>query len=194
MDAIQTYQPFIGTLVTLVAAIIGFSGVIYSQRRLARVAEEGRSHQERMAREQAERQRLSEIRSFINAIIGELSALQFSLENAVKALAAQISIAEELARMANARKTQPRVVFHFPTPVFDSLVSRIGLLSPEMSYEVSKTYGQIKSYSIQDQAQVPDMDAALASHIMRSVQDNLRKLQAEAEALKKSLVASAAAS
>lgn len=187
MEFFKTYQALAGALVALVAALIGFSGVIYSQRRLARLAEEGRTHTEKMARDQSERQKRSERESFLNAIVGELSALQHSFEGAVKILQAQTSIAEELARMGGGRKTQPRVVFQFSTPVFDSLVSRIGLLTPAQSFELSRLYGQIKSYSIQSQDQVPEMEPSLAARIMQSGQDSMRKLSAEAEAVKKLL-------
>ncbi|MBI2717411.1 MAG: hypothetical protein HY245_13045 [Rhizobiales bacterium] len=184
MEFFKDYQPLIGASVALLAAIIGFSGVIYSQRRIAKVAEEGRAHQEKMAREQGERQRRAERESFHNAILGELSALQLGLASAIKILLAQISIAEELARQNPGRKTQPRVVFRFATPVFDSHVARIGLLQPELSFKVSNLFGQFKSFAAQAQDQVPEMDAALAVRIMRSVEGSLQKLQTETEELK----------
>ncbi len=187
MELFKEYQPLIGGLAALAAALIGFSGVIYSQRRIARVAEEGRAHQEKMVREQSERAKKAERESFSNAIVGELSALQFGFDGAIRTLQAQTQIAEELARMGGGRKTQPRVVFRFSTPVFDSLVAKIGLLSPTQSFELSRLYGQIKSYSIQSQDQVPEMDPALAVRIMQSGQDSMRKLSAEAEALKNTL-------
>ena len=144
MENLKDYQALVGACVALLAALIGFSGVIYSQRRIARVAEDGRAHQEKMSKEQGERQRRSERESFHNAILGELSALQLSIANSIKILLAQISIAEELSRMSNGKKTQPRVVFRFATPVFDSHVARIGLLSPELSFKVSKSFRAIQ--------------------------------------------------
>ena len=187
MELFKEYQPLIGALVALLAAFIGFSGVIYSQRRLAKLAEDGRTHQERISKEQAERQRRMERESFLNAIQGELSALQLSINNAIKILLAQISIAEELSRMANGKKTQPRVVFRFATPVFDSHVARIGLLSPELSFKVSNLYGQFKSFSTQAMDQVPEMEPALAVRIMHSVHESLQKLHADTEELKTAL-------
>jgi hypothetical protein len=184
VENLKDYQALVGACVALLAALIGFSGVIYSQRRIARVAEDGRAHQEKMSREQAERQRRSERESFHNAIMGELSALQLSITNSIKILLAQISIAEELARMSNGKKTQPRVVFRFATPVFDSHVARIGLLSPELSFKVSNLFGQFKSFSTQAMDQVPEMEPALAVRIMRSVHESLQKLHADTEALK----------
>lgn len=187
MELFKAYQPLIGALVALLAAFIGFSGVIYSQRRLAKLAEDGRTHQERISKEQAERQRRMERESFLNAIQGELSALQLSINNAIKILLAQISIAEELSRMANGKKTQPRVVFRFATPVFDSHVARIGLLSPELSFKVSNLYGQFKSFSTQAMDQVPEMEPTLAVRIMHSVHESLQKLHADTEELKTAL-------
>ena len=190
MELFIDYQPLIGAIVALLAAIIGFSGVIYSQRRIAKVAEDGRAHQEKMAREQGERQRRAERESFLNAILGELSALQLSINNSIKILLAQISIAEELARMTNGKKTQPRVIFRFATPVFDSHVARIGLLSPELSFKVSNLYGQFKSFSTQAMDQVPEMEPAMAVQIMRSVHGSLQKLYADTEELKTALTGS----
>ena len=143
-----------------------------------------------MSKEQAERQRRSERESFHNAILGELSALQLSIANSIKILLAQISIAEELARVNTGRKTQPRVVFRFATPVFDSHVARIGLLSPELSFKVSNLFGQFKSFSTQAMDQVPEMEPALAVRIMRSVHESLQKLHADTEELKTALSAS----
>jgi uncharacterized membrane protein len=193
MENLKDYQALVGACVALLAALIGFSGVIYSQRRIAKVAEDGRAHQEKMSMEQGERQRRSERMSFLNAILGELSALQLSIANSIKILLAQISIAEELARMNNGRKTQPRVVFRFATPVFDSHVARIGLLSPELSFRVSNLFGQFKSYSTQAMDQVPEMEPALAVRIMRSVHESLQRLHADTEELKTALGASIAA-
>ena len=190
MELFKDYQPLIGAIVALLAATIGFSGVIYSQRRIAKVAEDGRAHQEKMAREQCERQRRAERESFLNAILGELSALQLSINNSIKILLAQISIAEELARMTNGKKTQPRVIFRFATPVFDSHVARIGLLSPELSFKVSNLYGQFKSFSTQAMDQVPEMEPAMAVQIMRSVHGSLQKLYADTEELKTALTGS----
>ena len=190
MELFKDYQPLIGAIVALLAAIIGFSGVIYSQLRIAKVAEDGRAHQEKMAREQGERQRRAERESFLNAILGELSALQLSINNSIKILLAQISIAEELARMTNGKKTQPRVIFRFATPVFDSHVARIGLLSPELSFKVSNLYGQFKSFSTQAMDQVPEMEPAMAVQIMRSVHGSLQKLYADTEELKTALTGS----
>ncbi len=190
MENLKDYQALVGACVALLAALIGFSGVIYSQRRIARVAEDGRAHQEKMSKEQAERQRRSERESFHNAILGELSALQLSIANSIKILLAQISIAEELARVNTGKKTQPRVVFRFATPVFDSHVARIGLLSPELSFKVSNLFGQFKSFSTQAMDQVPEMEPALAVRIMRSVHESLQKLHADTEELKTALRAS----
>ena len=190
MELFKDYQPLTGAIVALLAAIIGFSGVIYSQLRIAKVAEDGRAHQEKMAREQGERQRRAERESFLNAILGELSALQLSINNSIKILLAQISIAEELARMTNGKKTQPRVIFRFATPVFDSHVARIGLLSPELSFKVSNLYGQFKSFSTQAMDQVPEMEPAMAVQIMRSVHGSLQKLYADTEELKTALTGS----
>jgi hypothetical protein len=187
MENLKEYQTLVAACVALLASLIGFSGVIYSQRRIAKVAEDGRAHQEKMSKEQGERQKRTERLSFHNAILGELSALQSSIANAIKILLAQISIAEELARQATGRKTQPRVVFRFATPVFDSHVARIGLLSPELSFKVSNLYGQFKSFSTQALDQVPEMDPALAVRIMQSVHESLQKLNADAEDLKAAL-------
>ena len=180
----EQYQTLIGNLVTLVAAFIGFSGVIYSQRKLMRMAEAQRAHQVSLAKEQAEQERRDELVSFLNAFQGELSALQQALANSVKVLNAQIAIAEELARGGSGRKTQPRVTFRFATPVFDSHVGRIGLLSPDLSFKVSNLYGGFKSFSTQAQDEVPELEPGLAARIMRSVDESLRKLSDEAESLK----------
>ena len=79
MEILKDYQTLVAATVAFLAALIGFSGVIYSQRRIAKVAEDGRTHTERMSREQGERQRKNERESFHNAILGELSALQTSI-------------------------------------------------------------------------------------------------------------------
>lgn len=183
----EQYQALIGDLMTLAAAFVGFWGVIYSQRKLTKMAEDERAHQVALAKEQAAQERRDELISFLNAIQGELSSLQEALINSAKVLNAQIGIAEELARSGSGRKTQPRVTFRFATPVFDSHVGRIGLLTPDMAYKVSNLYGRFKSFSTQTQDEVPEVEPSLAARIMRTVEESLRKLSEEAESLKKAL-------
>jgi hypothetical protein len=189
MEVLKDYQTLVAATVAFLAAIIGFSGVIYSQRRIAKVAEEGRNHAEKMSREQAERQWKNEREAFHNALLGELSALQTSIASAMKLLSAQISIADELAHMNSGKRTQPRVSFRFATPVFDSHVARIGVLSPDLSFKASNIYGQIKAFAANAQDQVPEMDAAMAGQVMNSVKNSLIKLNADIEELQSALLA-----
>lgn len=170
------FQDLIGVFVTLIAAFIGFGGVIYSQRALVR-----------MTRNQDSAKAESELRSFENAMVGELSALQLSITNSLELLNAQIGMAQQMAKMGTDKKTQPRITFLFATPVFDSHVSRIGLLSPDLSFKVSSLYGRLKSYSLQSQHDVPEMEAGLAAKVMESVSSGLVKLQRELEELKLAL-------
>ena len=100
---------------------------------------------------------------------------------------AQIAIAEELTRGGGGRKTQPRVAFRFATPVFDSHVERIGLLNPDVSFKLSSLYGHILAFNTQAQDQVPDMDPALAARVMRSVEENLKALAGQMDALRADL-------
>jgi hypothetical protein len=111
-----------------ISALIGFWGVIYSQRKLARMAVEQRKHEDQKAKEVLQAERHDEVVSFVSAVQGELSALRLGIVSSLKLLAAQISMAEELARQGTGRKTQPRIAFRFATPVFDSHVARIGIL------------------------------------------------------------------
>jgi hypothetical protein len=182
LEFVERYQGLIGAMVTLVAAFLGFGGVIYSQRKLMALAEMQRLQQRR-----------DELISFLNAVLGELSSLQGAIDSALNVLNAQIALAEELSRSAAGRKTQPRIAFRFATPVFDSHVDRIGLLSPGLSFKVSSVYGQFKGFNTQAQDQVPEMDPNLAIRIMRSVHDTLRKLSSDAESLATALTANASA-
>jgi len=170
------FQDLIGVLVTLIAAFIGFGGVIYSQRSLVR-----------MTRNQDNAKAERELLSFENAMVGELSALQLSIANSLELLNAQIGMAQQMARIGVDKKTQPRITFLFATPVFDSHVSRIGLLSPELSFKVSSLYGRLKSYSLQSQKDVPEVEAGLAAKIMETVSGGLNALQQELEELKAAL-------
>ena len=167
------FQDLIGVLVTLIAAFIGFGGVIYSQRALVR-----------MTRNQDATKAERELRSFENAMVGELSALQLSVTNSLELLKTQIGMARQMARIVVDKNTQPRITFNFATPVFDSHVSRIGLLSPDLSFKVSSLYGRLKSYSLQSQSEVPEMEASLAASVMESVSGGLIALQEELEDLK----------
>ncbi|MFN4142421.1 hypothetical protein [Aestuariivirga sp.] len=182
LEFVERYQGLIGAIMTLVAAFLGFGGVIYSQRKLMAMAEMQRLQQKR-----------DELTSFLNAVLGELSSLQGAIESALNVLSAQIAIAEELSGSGAGRKTQPRIAFRFATPVFDSHVDRIGLLSPDLSFKMSSVYGQFKGFNTQVQDQVPEMDPTLAIRIMRSVRDTLRKLSSDAESLATALTASASA-
>ncbi len=188
MEIFKDYQTLVAATVAFLAALIGFSGVIYSQRRIAKVAEDGRTHTERMSKEQGERQRKNERESFHNAILGELSALQTSILSAVKLLTAQIGMAEDAARQSSGKKTQPRVSFRFATPVFDSHVARIGILAPDLSFKTSNIYGQIKGFAANAQEQVPDMDVAMAGQVMNSVKNSLTKLNSDIEELQAALM------
>ena len=179
LEELKNYQTLVADTVAIIAALIGFSGVLYSQYRIAKVAEDGRAHQEKMAKETNERQKKSDRESFHNAVLGELSALQLAIAASTKLLLAQISIAEQLAQMIAGKKTQPRVAFRFVTPVFDSHVAKIGILGPELSFKVSSFYGQIKALTANAQDQVPEMDASMAAQVMGSVKNSLTKLDAE---------------
>ncbi len=178
-EELKNYQTLVAALVAFLAALIGFSGVLYSQYRIAKVAEDGRTHQEKMAKETGERLKKSERESFYNAMLGELSALQLAIAASIKLLLAQISIAEQLAQMNAGKKTQPRVAFRFATPVFDSHVVKIGILGPELSFKASSLYGQIKALAANAQDQVPEMDAPMAAQVMASVKSSLTKLDLE---------------
>lgn len=189
----ETLGNLLGSLVTLVAAFIGFSGVIYSQRKLMKLAEDERRHQEKLAKEQGDLERRRELNSFVNAIMGELSSLLVAIASARKLLAAQISLSEDPSWLGSGRKTQPRLAFRFATPVFDSHVARIGLLKPELSFQISNLYGRVMSFSTQSQDQVPEMEAAFAARVMRSVDDSLSTLAREIEELKSALQSEASA-
>lgn len=169
----QEYQNLISQMVTLLAAFIGFGGIIYSQRALVR-----------MTRGQAEVESQRELKSFQNALVGELSALQLGITGSLDLLNAQIGMAEEMAKMGVAKRTQPRVTFVFATPVFDSHVSRIGLLSSELAFRVSSLFGRLKSYGLQSQGDVPEIEPRLAVKVMQSVSSGLIALQDELEQLK----------
>jgi hypothetical protein len=183
MEFIKQYQTLVSASVALLASLIAFIGVIYSQYRVARIAEIGRAHQEKMAKEQGERSKNSERNSFQNAVLGELSALQTAIANAMRILVAQISIAEEMAKQNLGKRTQPRISFRFVTPVFDSHVARIGILTPELSFKVTNLYGQIKALATNAQDQVPEMDASMAGQVMTSVKTSLVKLDMEIQEL-----------
>ena len=170
------YQQLLSSLVTLCAAAIGFAGVIYSQRSLAR-----------MTREQNDVAMRLKVRSFENAIVGELTALQQSIGRQTELLQAQIELAEGLAKAGTDKKTQPRVSFMFATPIFDSQVGQIGLLSPELSFKISSLYATLKSYSAQAQLEVPEMNANHAAQVMYSVKEGLSALMIQADELKRSL-------
>lgn len=165
---INEYQEIVGAIVTLIAAFIGFGGIIYSQRALVA-----------MTREQAATAREAELKSIKTAFAGEMPVLEADLGRAADLVTAHIAMAEELRRAGSARKTPPRISFAFATPVFDSHVSRLGLLSPELSRGISRTYGQLKSYSLQTQSDVPDMEAGVAAEVMRSVAGRLETLKRE---------------
>ena len=183
MEFIKQYQTLVSATAALVASLIAFSGVIYSQYRVAKIAEIGRAHQEKMAKEQSERSKTSERNSFQNAILGELAALQTAIASATRILLAQISIAEEIAIQNLGKRTQPRISFRFVTPVFDSHVARIGILTPELSFKVSSLYGQIKALATNAQDQIPEMDASLAAQVMNSVKNSLIKLETDIQEL-----------
>jgi signal transduction histidine kinase len=183
------FQTLISNVLVLLAALIGFWGVIYSQRKLARMAVEQRKHEEQVAKDALLTERNHELASFMNAIQGELAALRLGITSSQKLLGAQISLADELARQGNGRKTQPRIAFRFATPVFDSHVARIGILSPEASFKISNLYGQIKAFAVNDQGQVPELDPAMASQVMGSVKSSLANLDHEIEVLQSQLVA-----
>ena len=151
------------------------------------MAEADRRHEEQVARDQARQRRCDEATSFLNAILGELSSLQGAMRDAVRILNSQIGFAEELARRNIAEKTQPRVAFRFVSPVFDGHVSRVGLLSPDLSFTVSKLFGQVKGFNSHVLGQVPDMEPVLAIKVMRSVEEGLKTLMVGADALKQDL-------
>lgn len=176
----------LGSLVTIVAAFIGFGGVIYSQRAINKQNQQERLYTERADERRTAQELQRELRSFMNAVLGELSALEVAINRSIKLLLAQVAIAQEVAAQAGG-KTQPRVAFRFMTPVLDSHIDKIGVLPPELAFKLSSVYGHILSLSAQSQEQTPQLDASVAVKIMRSVEENLRSLLAEIADLKLSL-------
>ena len=61
MALIDTYQSLVGTLVALLAAFVGFLGVIYSQRKLSQMAEAGRKHEADLREEEEARATRSQL-------------------------------------------------------------------------------------------------------------------------------------
>lgn len=187
MDFLSEYQSLIGSLVTLGAAFIGFTGVIYSQRNEIKQAEAHRLHQERLSKEHAELELRNRLLSYLSAMMGEVASLGKSIDQAIQVVNAQISITEEMVRGGAIKKTQPRVSFKFITPVFDSHISQIGLLTPDLSFKVSSLYGQFKNFNSQDQSQVPEMELGIAIKVMKSVVTSLTQLGNEAKELRAGL-------
>lgn len=183
MDWILNYQGILGTLVALFAAVIGFGGVIYSQRALAQESARQRLHEEALAKAEAEANRKQKLASVVNAILGEVQALGLALADASRLLTAQIQIAEALAKEGGDRKTRPRISFRFETPIFSAYVSSIGLLEPETAFRVANFYGRLMSLGVHDSAEAPEMVASLAIRVMRSVEVALSAVQSEADAL-----------
>lgn len=167
----------------LVAAVIGFGGVIYSQRALAKESARARSHEEALARSEAEANRQQRLASVLNAILGEVQALGLALADASRLLAAQIQIAEALAKESGDRKTRPRISFRFETPIFTAYVGSIGLLDPETAFRVANFYGRLMSLGVHNSADAPEMGAGLAVRVMRSVEVSLSAVQSEADGL-----------
>ncbi|MBZ9907739.1 hypothetical protein LB557_17165 [Mesorhizobium sp. BR115XR7A] len=183
MNWIINYQGILGTLVALFAALIGFGGVIYSQRALATESARQRSHEEARAKSEAEASRRQQLASVINAILGEVQALGLALADASRLLAAQIQIAEAMANQGGDRKTRPRISFRFETPIFNAYVGSIGLLEPEIAFRVANFYGRLMSLGVHNAADAPEMAASLAVRVMRSVEGALSGVQSEAEGL-----------
>ncbi|PBC01751.1 hypothetical protein [Mesorhizobium sp. WSM3860] len=183
MDWIINYQGILGTLVALFAALIGFGGVIYSQRALARESARQRSHEEALAKADAEANRRQKLASVVNAILGEVQALGLALADASRLLTAQIQIAEAIAKESGDKKTRPRISFRFETPIFNAYVASIGLLEPEMAFKVANFYGRLMSLGVHDSAEAPEMVASLAVRVMRSVEVALSTVQSEADGL-----------
>ena len=174
------------SLVPIVAAFVGFGGVIYSQRAIARQSEQARLHKESNDERRASEERRRELVSFMNAVLGELSALEIAIGRASKLLLAQIGVAQEAAAQSGG-KTQPRVAFRFMTPVLDTHIGKVGVLNPDLAFKLSNIYGHVLSLGAQAQEQTPQLEATLAVRIMRSVEENLKSLSAEIADLKAEL-------
>lgn len=172
-------QSLLSSLVAITAALIGFWGVIYSQRKLALMAHEERVHNDKVLKDSLDAERKRQHTSFVNALLGELSALDESISNSIKLLQAQIDLYSSLASQNDPRKIRPRIIFYFATPVFDSHVQHIGILSPENSFSLSSIFGRIKSYSTQSQDSVPETDPSTAIRVMHSTETSLSKLQGD---------------
>jgi hypothetical protein len=111
------------------------------------------------------------------------------MKSALTLLEAQIALAEDAARQNVGRKMQPRISFQFATPVFDSHVARIGLLTPRLSFAVTSFFGRLKSLAPQPGVQMPDVEPALAARIMQAVLENLSTLRTDSIALGNALAA-----
>ena len=175
---LQPLDSLIGNFVVLLAAFVGFWGVIYSQRGLAHTAQQDRIHRENAAKEAITAERKFELVSLSNAFRGELSALDGAIGSASSLLQAQINLAESAKERGSTIKIRPRLAFPFATPVFDSHVGRIGLLPSDLAFAVPSHFGKLKAFASQDNEQAPEVDSELAARIMRSVHENLLQLRA----------------
>ncbi|UVK43645.1 hypothetical protein BPNPMPFG_005459 [Mesorhizobium sp. AR07] len=192
MNWITEYQGLLGALVALLAALLGFGGVIYSQRALAKMSADERTHYEALAKAEAEDRHRQNLASLMNAIVGELQALAVAVADASRLLAAQIQIAEALANEGRDRKTQPRISFQFQTPIFNAYVGSIGLMEPEVAFKVAKLYGHLLSFGTHGAAETPEMEASLAVRVMHSVEASLSSMQREMTELQQVLKPSVA--
>ena len=183
MALIDTYQSLVGTLVALLAAFVGFLGVIYSQRKLSQMAEAGRKHEADLREEEEARATRSQLIALKSAFSGEMSALSQALTQAMRLLDAQIEITQRMLEARPDTVTRPMIGFRFSTPVFASHVGRIGLLGPELTYPFAKFYGGLASLDLYSKEAVPEIDARTAIAVMGSVKGNLAVLLQDVDAL-----------
>lgn len=176
MAFIDTYQSLVGIIVALLAAIIGFVGVIYSQRKLSQMTEAGRRHEAELREEEEARAARAQLLALKSAFSGEMATLRQSLVQAMNLLDAQIDVTRRMLAARPDALTKPLIGFRFSTPIFTSHVGRIGLLGAELTYPVAKLYGDLAALDMNAKGTVPDMEAKTAIAVMEQVKGNLASL------------------
>jgi len=166
---LKDFQPLVASFFAVIAALIGFGGVIYAHRQMWRNSEIERTHRQQMRDADAEAEEQRTLASLTSALSAELSAMWNQLNGIRPLVDAQRVVYEEMSKQGVDRAPYPgKMVPEFQTPIFDAHVAKIGILPASLSFSVAKVYSSLKSIGGR-RAELGEQDIRLAATLLKAM-------------------------
>ena len=165
---LKDFQPLVASFFAIIAALIGFGGVIYAHRQVWRNSEIDRGHRQQMRDDNVKAEEQRTLNSLSSALSAELSTMLSQLNGIRPVIRAQKIIYEEMSKQGvDQAQYVDKMLPEFKTPIFDAHVTKIGALPASLSFSVAKVYSSLKSFG-SGRAELGGLDIRLAATVLEA--------------------------